>query len=122
MPTRSCPVVATFLGLVLAWTAPALAEPSATTPARGLVVARYGFDGRSAAILDESGHGNTMHLVARNGGKLRSVTPGSGRALQFPAKCTARDACPHAVLQSQSTPELNPGDRPIAFGATVRLS
>ena len=85
-------------------------------------VAKYGFDGRRAGtVLDLSGNGHTMRLVTGRGGTVRSVVHGSGQGLQFPAKCSGRK-CPHAVLQTPTSAVLNPGSRPISFGATVRLA
>ncbi len=94
-----------------------LASPAA---AASVTVARYDFDGRSAALIDDSGHGHTMRLLTSRGGTVRPVLHGAGYGLQFPAKCGAK--CPHAVLQTRHAAELNPGRRPIAWGATVRLA
>ena len=89
----------------------------------GTLVARYGFDGpRATAIADESGHGHTLRLITGNGGTVRMVRHGRGHALRFPAKCTGNRRCPHAALQSPSAANLNPGTRPISYGAKVLLS
>jgi hypothetical protein len=85
-----------------------------------VMVAKYDFDGRTGAVIDDSGHGHTMRLVSSRGGRLRVVRHGSGQAMQFPARCSGAK-CPHAVLQSPHSPDLNPGRRPILFGATIRL-
>jgi hypothetical protein len=90
----------------------------AATP---VVVAKYSFDSRSGAIVDESGNGHTMTVVASHGGALKPVAHGTGRGLEFPFKCHGK-TCPHAVLQSPSSADLNPGIRPLAYGATVRLA
>lgn len=88
----------------------------------GVLVARYGFDGnRAAAVSDESGHGHTLRLITGNGGHVSMVRHGDGHALRFPAKC-AKKKCPHAALQSPSAARLNPGTRPISYGAKVLLS
>jgi hypothetical protein len=74
-------------------------------------------------MLDDSGKGHTMTLVASHGGVLKQVLHGSGEAVAFPAKCAGKTPpCPHAVLQSPNSADLNPGIRPLAYGATVRLA
>ncbi|GAA3955414.1 LamG-like jellyroll fold domain-containing protein [Actinoplanes auranticolor] len=89
----------------------------------GTLVARYGFNGgRATSITDESGHGHTLRLITGNGGTVSIVRHGQGHALRFPAKCTGQKRCPHAALQSSSAARLNPGTRPISYGAKVLLS
>jgi hypothetical protein len=98
---------------------PAPAPASADTPP-ALMIAKYGFDGRSGSILDESGRGHTLTTVAGHGGWVRPVVHGPGTALAFPSKCTV-GVCPHVALQSPSSADLNPGTRDIAYGADVLL-
>ncbi|GAA3204696.1 hypothetical protein GCM10010532_025960 [Dactylosporangium siamense] len=92
-----------------------------------VVVARYTFDaaGNGATVTDDSGHGHTLIPSAGHGGKVRLADrlgmATGGRAADFPARCTGK-RCPHAVLQTPDTPELNPGAGPIRYGATVRLT
>jgi hypothetical protein len=102
------------LGAASAW-------GSTSTVPTAVVVAKYTFDTRSGAVLDESGKGHTMALLATHGGALKPVVHGSGRGVEFPLKCTGK-ACPHVVLQTPNSADLNPGTRPLAFGATVRLA
>src|SRR6476659_4658628 len=88
---------------------PALATP--TVPgADGVVTARYTFNGRSGAVLDESGHGHTLSIVSGHGGAVRSVVHGPGTALAFPARCATAD-CPHVALQAPTSADLNPGTK-----------
>ncbi|AGZ38890.1 LamG-like jellyroll fold domain-containing protein [Actinoplanes friuliensis] len=88
----------------------------------GRLVARYAFDGaRSGSIPDDSGNGHTLRLITGNGGTVSPVQHGSGQALRFPGKCSAKK-CPHAALQSPSAASLNPGTRPISYGAMVLLT
>jgi hypothetical protein len=96
-------------------------DPAATAP---VLVARYGFDTRSGAIADISGRGHTLTIVAGHGGSVRAIAHGTGQALAFPAKCTAKAAkiCPHVVLQTPGAADLNPGTKPVAYGAAVRLA
>ena len=98
-----------------------VAQPGPAAAATPAMVARYDFNGRSGALLDDSGRGHTMRLIATRGGTVRRVVHGSGQALQFPAGCRIR-SCPTAVLQSPHSADLNPGTRPLAYGATVRLA
>jgi hypothetical protein len=94
-------------------TADALAEKATSA------LAFYTFDGD--ALLDISGHSHTLRVVARNGGATRVVAHGTGKALAFPKKCTGR-SCPRVALRAKSATELNPGRRPLAFGASVLLA
>ena len=98
---------------------PALATP-APPATDGVVIARYTFNGRAAAVLDESGHGHTLSIVSGHGGAVRPVVHGPGTALAFPARCATGD-CPHVALQAPSSADLNPGTRDIAYGADVLL-
>jgi hypothetical protein len=144
MPSRSLVVSAVFAGL-LAGSVPGPASaheqvgtsPGSTAATRttiapattsrasraGTLVAWYGFDGgRAGSVADESGHGHTLRLITGNGGKVSKVRHGQGHALRFPAKCAGKKRCPHAALQSPSASSLNPGTRPISYGAKVLLS
>jgi hypothetical protein len=132
MPSRSLVVSAVLAGLLAgAVSGAASAHDRSVTPsvavadraAGGILVARYGFNStRAAAISDESGNGHTLRLITGNGGRVSMVRHGQGHALRFPAKCRAKKKCPHAALQSPSAARLNPGTRPISYGAKVLLS
>jgi hypothetical protein len=99
--------------------APALAAAAGAS----VTIARYGFNnGRSGSILDESGHGHTLAVIAAHGGSVRSVVHGSGSALAFPPKCAIKTSCPHVALQAPTTADLNPGTRNLAYGADVLLA
>ncbi len=103
------------------------AEPSAVAApvevAAPVVVARYTFDAaaNSATVTDDSGHGHTLVSSAGHGGKVRLAERLTGRAADFPDRCAGK-RCPHAVLQTPDSPELNPGTGPVRYGATVRLT
>jgi hypothetical protein len=128
MRTRSFAVLAA-LTAGLAASVPAAggaawaAGGAASAAGSGVLVARYLFDTGSTVVPDTSGHGHTLSVVAGHGGTVRRIVHGAGRALAFPAKCTAKAAktCPHVVLQTPAAPDLNPGVRPIAWGASVLL-
>jgi hypothetical protein len=110
---------------VAAWAAGSavVLTPRPTTTAKPVVVARYTFDSRAGAIVDQTGRGHTMTVVASHGGVVRSVAHGAGEGVAFPPKCSAKTnaPCPHAVLQSPNSGDLNPGMRPLAYGAALRL-
>jgi Concanavalin A-like lectin/glucanases superfamily len=90
----------------------------------GVVVARYAFDPATGTVADNSGHGHTLTVITGHGGAVRTIAHGTGRALAFPGKCTmtVKRRCPHVVLQARSAADLNPGTRPVAYGAAVRLA
>jgi hypothetical protein len=103
--------------------APSVAVAAVRAATGGTLVARYGFDSvRATSITDESGNGHTLRLITGNGGTVRTVRHGTGHALRFPAKCAGGQKCPHAALQSRSAANLNPGTRPISYGAKVLLA
>ncbi|WP_232050482.1 LamG-like jellyroll fold domain-containing protein [Actinoplanes sp. OR16] len=83
--------------------------------------ARYDFNGLPTSIVDESGNGHNLRILSVGGGAVRPVAHGPGTALAFPGRCT-EDVCPHVVLQSSTSADLNPGTRDIAFGADVLLA
>ena len=110
---KSAPYLAVALVLAAAAT-PAAAEP-ARTPA-----VRYTFDG-PALLADVSGHGHDLMPVSRNGGSYVRVQHDGGYALAFPPPCRT-EPCPRIALRAATTADLNPGRRPIRYGASVRLA
>jgi len=82
-------------------------------------IVRFTFDG-TAPLADVSGHGHNLSAVSRHGGSLTVVTHRNGTALGFPPPCR-REPCPRIALRARTTEELNPGRRPIQYGASVRL-
>nr|WP_040432041.1 LamG domain-containing protein [Actinoplanes globisporus] len=89
----------------------------------GDYVASYNFDTTIAdgTFDDGSGHTHLLRAVVRNGGKVTLTPHANGQALMFPPKCTGV-ACPRLVLQASDTPDLNPGTKPLSYGATVLLA
>jgi len=89
----------------------------------GEYVASYNFDTTIAdgTFDDGSGHGHLLRTVMRNGGKITLTPHATGQALTFPAKCTGV-TCPRLVLQAVDTPDLNPGTKPLQYGASVLLA
>ncbi|WP_239162697.1 LamG domain-containing protein [Paractinoplanes rishiriensis] len=86
-------------------------------------VAAYNFDTTVAdgTFDDGSGRGNLLRAVVRNGGKITFAKRGNGQAITFPGKCTGA-TCPRLVLQAADSPDLNPGSRPLRYGAAVLLT
>jgi hypothetical protein len=86
-------------------------------------VAAYNFDTTIAdgTFDDGSGHGHLLRAVTRNGGAPTLVPHGTGQALRFPEKCGGAQ-CPRLILQAGDTADLNPGNRPLRYGAGVLLS
>ncbi|GID29696.1 LamG-like jellyroll fold domain-containing protein [Paractinoplanes brasiliensis] len=97
---------------------PGVGSGSGTGP-----VASYNFDSTIAdgTFDDGSGHGHLLRAITRDGGKVAMEPHGSGQALTFPPRCT-RETCPKLVLQAEATSDLNPQDRPIAYGVRLRLA
>jgi hypothetical protein len=108
--------------------APAVAAPTVAAPtaAAEVTVARYTFDGAQAngsAIADQSGRGLPLRVRSADGGALRVVARGTGRAIAFPARCTATaGTCRRVILEGGDDADLDPGTRPFRFGATVRAT
>ena len=97
---------------------------AATPPAQAATapgdVVRFSFDG-TRPLTDVSGHGHHLIAVSRHGGALTVVTHRDGTALDFPPPCR-REPCPRIALRAPTTDDLNPGTRPIRYGASVRLT
>jgi hypothetical protein len=92
--------------------------------AGGPVSLRYNFDGGiHRPITDVNGDRQLLPL-GQNGGELRLVPEGSGFAVAYPRRCTlARsELCPRAILQGLRDDSLNPGTRPLEYGASVLMT
>ncbi|MFC3742434.1 LamG-like jellyroll fold domain-containing protein [Paractinoplanes deccanensis] len=95
---------------------------AAVTPAAAFspkVTVRYTFDGPSP-LADATGRGYDLSPVSRYGGTFTTVAHNGGRALAFPPPCHT-EPCPRIALRAVAT-DLNPGRRPIRYGAAVRLA
>ena len=115
--------VALVVGLALSPAGVETAPPTAVSA--GKLVARYTFDGnRQTSVLDESGEGHDLTIVASHGGRVKLISHGAGRALSFPAPCRRRagKACAHVALRSASSADLNPGTANVSYGAAMILS
>jgi hypothetical protein len=117
---RCTPRRVLLLGAALAVLSSVLG-PSAearTTPEPDAV--HFTFDGPSP-LADVSGHGHDLSPVARHGGDFRTVEHGDGSALVFPPPCHD-EPCPRIALRAAPATDLDPGTRPIRWGASVRLA
>jgi hypothetical protein len=63
-------------------------------------------------------------VVSANGGTTQSVrgAPGRGMAVAFPSKCSDAVGCPRAMLEVVAAPSLDAGQKPFAYGASVRMT
>ena len=108
------------VALVLVGATGPSAQASAPVPAPAPVfVVEYTFDGPSP-LTDTTGHGHDLTPVSRHGGTYDTVAHGAGRALTFPAPCHT-EPCPRIALRAVPEADLDPGRRPIRWGASVRL-
>jgi hypothetical protein len=84
---------------------------------------RYTFDGGvDAPIADQAG-GFPLRPITQVGGALVFAPRGVGFAMQFPARCRAvAKSCPRAILEGARVDALNPGVRPLQYGASVLMT
>ncbi|MEV6526240.1 laminin G domain-containing protein [Longispora sp. NPDC051575] len=80
-------------------------------------------DGDALVLRDASGHGHDLSAHTSRGGAITLIRDGDRPRLRFPAPCADADRhCPHAILQGGAAEDLNPGERRLRFGATLRMS
>ena len=88
------------------------------------ITVRYPFDaGVDKPITDTNG-AHPLLPLAQNGGSLTLFPEGAGLAVAFPDRCTLpreRD-CPRAILEGARDDALNPGTRPLRYGASIRMT
>ncbi|BCJ54172.1 hypothetical protein Asp14428_56470 [Actinoplanes sp. NBRC 14428] len=85
-------------------------------------VVRYTFDEPlGTGFLDLAGGDHPLKPVSSKGGALTAISHGDGTALMFPPPCH-EEPCPRIALRARNADALNPGRRPLRFGATVLLS
>ncbi|HEX9999752.1 MAG TPA: LamG-like jellyroll fold domain-containing protein, partial [Actinoplanes sp.] len=65
--------------------------------------------------------GHNLTPISWNGGSLTTVAHGTGRALAFPPPCKT-EPCPRIALRTTTGGDLNPGTKPLRYGASVRLA
>jgi Concanavalin A-like lectin/glucanases superfamily len=100
------------------------AAPGKVGVAQSSVTVRYTFDGGVDKPITDTDGDHEMRPLGQNGGTLRLVPQGPGLAVAYPARCTKtrERECPRAILEGQRDDALNPGRRPIRYGASIRLT
>jgi hypothetical protein len=98
--------------------------PGRVGVAAGPISLRYTFDdGVDQPITDVHG-GHELRALGQNGGTLSLVPKGPGLVVEYPQRCTLvreRD-CPRAILEGLRDDSLNPGTRPLRYGASVLMT
>jgi hypothetical protein len=88
------------------------------------ITVRYTFDaGVDKPITDTNGT-HQLRPLGQNGGTLALVPQGLGLAVEYPDRCTSvreRD-CPRAILEGHRDDALNPGRRPMQYGASIMMT
>ncbi|MET3427909.1 hypothetical protein BJ973_007121 [Actinoplanes tereljensis] len=106
--------------------APPFPEP--VSPRIGIATApvnvRYSFDGGIDKPITDAEGGRELRPLAENGGALRLVPQGLGLAVAYPDRCTlaSEENCPRAILEGFRDDSLNPGTRPMEYGASVLMT
>lgn len=85
---------------------------------------RYTFDGGADKPITDTNGGHPLFPLGQNGGNLALVPKDAGLALAFPERCTLPQErnCPRAILEGRRDDDLNPGTRPLRYGASVRMT
>jgi hypothetical protein len=98
--------------------------PGRVGVAGGPISLRYTFDGGVDHPITGSSGGHQLRPLGQNGGTLSLVPQGLGLAVEYPARCTLireRD-CPRAILEGMRDDSLNPGTRPLQYGASILMT
>jgi hypothetical protein len=124
-PVRDVPVTPPAAGVLAnAGELSARSAPGRVTVATRPLAVRYDFDeGVGRPITDPTGR-YQLRPLGQNGGTLRLVPQGGGLAVDYPDRCTLlreRD-CPRAILEGVRDDSLNPGRRPLRYGASVQMT
>jgi hypothetical protein len=88
------------------------------------VTLRYTFDGGVDRPITAENGGHRLRPLGQNGGALSLVPKGPGLAVEYPDRCQLpreRD-CPRAILEGDRDDGLNPGTRPLSYGASVLMT
>jgi hypothetical protein len=85
---------------------------------------RYTFDDDLNRPITDVGGGHELRPLGANGGALRLVRQGVGLAVAYPDRCTLprEQDCPRAILEGVRDDNLNPGTRPLQYGASVLMT
>ncbi|HEX8348156.1 MAG TPA: LamG-like jellyroll fold domain-containing protein [Actinoplanes sp.] len=96
---------------------------SAVGLATGPISLRYTFDGGvDAPVTDASGR-YPLRAMTQNGGELELIRRDAGLSVQYPTRCRLPEKdCPRAILEGSHADALNPGTRPLRYGASVLMT
>lgn len=100
------------------------AKPGPVALAQRPISVRYTFDlGADKPITDNAG-GHPLRPLGQNGGRLSLVPQGLGLALSYPDRCTLprEGQCPRVILEGSRDDTLNPGTRPMRYGASILMA
>ncbi|BCJ53175.1 hypothetical protein Asp14428_46500 [Actinoplanes sp. NBRC 14428] len=88
------------------------------------VTVRYTFDGGVHQPITDQRGGFELRPLGQNGGTLSLVPQGNGLAVQYPERCTLprERECPRAILEGLPDDDLNPGTRPMRYGASILMT
>ncbi|MEV6599083.1 LamG-like jellyroll fold domain-containing protein [Actinoplanes sp. NPDC051346] len=88
------------------------------------VTVRYTFDGGVTEPITDVRGGFELRPLGQNGGTLSLVPQGAGLAVQYPNRCTLirERECPRAILEGIRDDGLNPGTRPMQYGASILMT
>ena len=84
----------------------------------------YTFDGGVDKPVTATGGGQELIPLGQNGGALTLVPRGAGLAVAYPQRCklAKEKDCPRAILEGTRDDQLNPGRRPLQYGASVLMT
>lgn len=104
--------------------APVRAQTGKVSVARASVAIRYTFDGGADRPITDVRGRYLLRPHAQNGGTISLVPQGKGLAVQYPSRCTLvrERECPRAILEGFRDDRLNPGTRPLRYGASIRMT
>ena len=99
-------------------------EPGRVALATEPISVRYTFDGGVNRPITDLKGGHRLFAVGQNGGKLSLVPQGSGLAVEYPDRCnlSSERECPRAILEGVRDDALNPGKRPMRYGASIQMT
>jgi hypothetical protein len=123
----SGPAPTPVAGILTGSPAPTATKANGTGGATGLAAApislRYTFDGGlGRSIADVDGQ-FPLRPISQNDGALAFTPRDAGFAMQFPPRCTLTEkACPRVILEGTRVDALNPGTRPLQYGASVLMT
>lgn len=100
------------------------ADPGRIALAARPITVRYTFDGGVGKPITDAIGEHQLFPIGQNGGALSLVPQGSGLAVEYPDRCTLprERECPRAILEGVRDDALNPGIRPMRYGASIRMT